>query len=126
MLNRIGHSLGLPSGPKPQTWLGLTSSGKPPPQLDGGGSICAGSPLGRLPGGIIVVDAAVSAGLGPEPVFDPFQAGPADHGGPLDHDRLTGREAALARGRRCRLPSSSTTRGRCSAGRRCHWPCSRW
>ena len=46
MLNRIGHCLGLPSGPKPQTWLGLTSSGRPPPQLDRRGIDCARVAIG--------------------------------------------------------------------------------
>ena len=55
MLKRIGHSLGLPSRPKPQTWLGLTSVGQAATPVDRGRGDRAGLPLGGLPGGIVVV-----------------------------------------------------------------------
>src|SRR5437868_9469036 len=42
MLNRIGHSFGLPAWVNPHTLLGRTSLGSSAPQSDGGGSSTTG------------------------------------------------------------------------------------
>ena len=92
MLNRNGHSFGMPSFVNPHTLLGSTPSGSSPPHSAGGGSSNPGFQVAFAHAGSSAASLPHGPGDRPQPVLDPLEPRPSDHRRPADYHGFAGGE----------------------------------